>query len=582
MRKIFTLFVAALCCASMMATEGALSGKFSIADGKQVVFSQGNLQYQPSTETFRFAEYQYHYVGNDILGNVYVGAEKSDNENVRSSNYKGWADLFSWGTGDRPAHHSGDVADYATYHEWGAQHISNGGDADSLWRTLTADEWDYLTDKRPNADSLKGLAIVEGVSCALLFPDDFEEIASVPFIHKTEDCETNKLTTAQWDALEDAGVVCLPLGGWSRVYMGSYTLDEVQYGGFYWSSTKSASGTSADIMGAYADDSDFGLNGTFSLSDGCAVRLVQDVVPTPGPLGGKFSVAAGKQIQFSKGNLQYHCKNQVWQFAENQYDTIGGANANIASGYNGWIDLFGWGTGNNPTLTSVTTEDYSTFTDWGSKIGEPDEWRTLTDEETEYLLYTRSKTLFGMGKVNNVKGLIILPDDWTDPKPNDVSFEPSTAHGLNDEGYGAYSNNGGTDNFIWNDYTKEDWEAMEAAGAVFLPAAGYRISPEAGAPTTEVVDVNVMGVYWTSIPIGNQAYALWFSKIVLYSHWYFARGYGFPVRLVHDAESTPEGIDNTPFPSGEGRGVAHKRIVNGQLLIERDGKTYNAQGAEVK
>ena len=189
-----------------------------------------------------------------------------------------------------------------------------------------------------------------------------------------------------------------------------------------------------------------------------------------------------------------------------------------------------------------------------------------------------------MGKVNNVKGLIILPDDWTDSKPNDVSFEPSTAHGLNDEGYGAYSNNGGTDNFIWNDYTKEDWEAMEAAGAVFLPAAGYRKSPEAGAPTTEVVDVNVMGVYWTSIPTGNQAYALWFSKIVLKSRWYFARGYGFPVRLVHDyTPAVSTAIDQIDSSSLQGRsGEATKLIRDGQLFIIRDGKTYNALGVEVK
>ena len=48
MRKIFTLLVAALCYAVMAnaAMPGALSGKFTInADGDQVVFSQGNLQY---------------------------------------------------------------------------------------------------------------------------------------------------------------------------------------------------------------------------------------------------------------------------------------------------------------------------------------------------------------------------------------------------------------------------------------------------------------------------------------------------------------------------------------------------------
>ena len=40
----------------------------------------------------------------------------------------------------------------------------------------------------------------------------------------------------------------------------------------------------------------------------------------------------------------------------------------------------------------------------------------------------------------------------------------------------------------------------------------------------------------------------------------------------------PQGIDLTPFPSGEGRGEAYKIIHNGLLFIERNGKTYNAQG----
>ena len=41
-------------------------------------------------------------------------------------------------------------------------------------------------------------------------------------------------------------------------------------------------------------------------------------------------------------------------------------------------------------------------------------------------------------------------------------------------------------------------------------------------------------------------------------------------------------IEETPFPSGEGRGEATKRLRDGQLLIERNGQTYNAQGIRIK
>ena len=81
----------------------------------------------------------------------------------------------------------------------------------------------------------------------------------------------------------------------------------------------------------------------------------------------------GKQVRFSRGNLQYRKGNNYsdWRLAINQYDFVGGnsnstyGNVTTASGmsachnviYPGnnsftggkWIDLFAWGTGDNPT-----------------------------------------------------------------------------------------------------------------------------------------------------------------------------------------------------------------------------------------
>ena len=50
---------------------GAINGLFSVSENSQVYFSQGNLQYQASTHTWRFAENQWDYVGNNELGTVY-------------------------------------------------------------------------------------------------------------------------------------------------------------------------------------------------------------------------------------------------------------------------------------------------------------------------------------------------------------------------------------------------------------------------------------------------------------------------------------------------------------------------------
>ena len=76
----------------------SITGGFTInEDGDKVIFSQGNLQYQASTGTWRFAENQYDYVGNATLGNVYENGVKCNNALI-SDSYTGWIDLFGWGT----------------------------------------------------------------------------------------------------------------------------------------------------------------------------------------------------------------------------------------------------------------------------------------------------------------------------------------------------------------------------------------------------------------------------------------------------------------------------------------------------
>ena len=231
-------------------------------------------------------------------------------------------------------------------------------------------------------------------------------------------------------------------------------------------------------------------------SDGSVIKVdsISMVAPESTAGIGGFSVSAHYQVFFSPGNLQYHPANNEWRFAENQTDYIGDANSNISSSYNGWIDLFGWGTGANPTNASTNAEDYQTFVDWGTnQIGsdDPKTWRTLTKDEWNYIFFIRpnAQNLFALGSVNGVNGTIILPDDWT--TPTGVHFVPSTASGLLkaswfDGYYNDYNNN-----FSHNIYTSEQWSKMEQAGAVFLPASGYREG-------TNVSEVGKYGGYWSS------------------------------------------------------------------------------------
>ena len=248
---------------------------------------------------------------------------------------------------------------------------------------------------------------------------------------------------------------------------------------------------------------------------------------------GVFSVSADKQVSFAKGNLQYQASTKTWRFAENQYDYIGSDNSNISNTYSGWIDLFGWsgstGSAKWGISTSTNNTDYSgDFMDWGTNtIGTdaPDTWRTLTYGEWYYLRNTRSNAdnLVGVARINlnadgseYANGLVLLPDDWTCPAG--VTFKSGFSNTGSVQAYADYQT-----------FTLSDWQKLEAAGAVFLPASGYRYG-------SVVYGVQSLGGYWSATPIDTDyAYYLYFYSYATY--WYsLNRCTGLAVRLVQDLD----------------------------------------------
>ena len=235
---------------------------------------------------------------------------------------------------------------------------------------------------------------------------------------------------------------------------------------------------------------------------------------------GGFSVSSSKNVIFSPGNLQYHPANNKWRFAESQLDYIGDPNSNCSSTYSGWLDLFGWSTSATNFGVSISRYDgdYSgSFVDWGTnKIGNdaPNTWRTLTYGEWGYLLNNRpnASSLKGVAQVSGVNGLILLPDNWTCPAG--VTFK-SGFH----SNYGYYA--------AYQTFTAEQWSKLESAGAVFLPASGYRIG-------SDVVVVQYNGYYWSATEnYSYSAFDLYFySDGALMSNG--NRYYGHSVRLVKD------------------------------------------------
>lgn len=186
-----------------------------------------------------------------------------------------------------------------------------------------------------------------------------------------------------------------------------------------------------------------------------------------GLLPERFSVSETEYVRFSQGNVQYYPARKEWRFGPRQWDVIGKANEKVAEDYNGWIDLFGWGTGDNPTKTSPNINDYLTqFTDWGENHftngGDAEGvWRTLPHSKWEYLLFKRkdAEKLYAFGSIEGVDGIFILPDNW-----NHLSTKYLIGYNYDHKSF--------NDNRLsLHRWKVEQWEE---AGAVFLPVAGLR------------------------------------------------------------------------------------------------------------
>jgi len=259
--------------------QGVIQGVFSVSATKKVVFSKGNLQYQASTNTWRFAENQYDMVGigygqTDEGHYCYVGGTvpNSDNREI-SSRYDGWIDLFGWGTGNNPTNVSTNYADYSTFVDWGVNKISNGGNQAGLWRTLTSDEWIYLLFSRTNYDKLWSLATVNGISGVVLLPDSWSLPSGLTFTAKVlKDFDTNVYTVAQWTKMENAGAVFLPAAG---IRYGTSMSNVGRYCTL-WSSSYSS------VMSKHAYSVIFELSDGYGLSNsgyyyGLSVRLCSEI-----------------------------------------------------------------------------------------------------------------------------------------------------------------------------------------------------------------------------------------------------------------------------------------------------------------
>ena len=268
---------------------------------------------------------------------------------------------------------------------------------------------------------------------------------------------------------------------------------------------------------------------------------------------GVFTIGVGKTVKFTRGNLRATgttastpTSGWTWSLSPCQYSYVSddGANQFVSEtggtiSVDGPVDLFGW-VGASSSWTGVrqygntssknvdavdgfgNVDDEALKSDWGNTVSGG--YRTLTIEEWRYLFEERpgADQKWASVKVNGRSGMLILPDSFTDPKTNTSTHEANTD--------GSFVPGEG-----WNPHpslylTNGDWEAMEAAGAVFLPNTAFR---EWWNDDLSIVN-DMCGYYWSSTSSGAiSAYYVYFNtRAAIFAS--ASRSQGHAVRLVKD------------------------------------------------
>ena len=255
---------------------------------------------------------------------------------------------------------------------------------------------------------------------------------------------------------------------------------------------------------------DCSIEGTIDITNNCYNSTGVNISMTVPDL--RFSVGVNTKVLFASGNLQYK-NGEGWRFAEHQWDFTGAWNTSS------WVDLFGWGTwgeGKNPLETDDEGANYHWSTDFQGELDGHSDWRTLTQSEWDFVINNSNrgsnrylKANIAVGSIN-YNGLILFPDNYD---------------GADLTGSYTYNNTSG-----WTSVSAGDWSAMEAVGAVFLPAAGNRYG-------TDVYDDGDYGSIWSSTPDEDyDAYGVDFNDGFVSPGYYDRREYGQSVRLVRNAE----------------------------------------------
>ena len=242
---------------------------------------------------------------------------------------------------------------------------------------------------------------------------------------------------------------------------------------------------------------------TNSLAAATSVNTVCQLVGPPvGALKGEFSVSATKKVYFSKGNL-WADGNHALHFEDAQWKTTPASNGSKDPSHVShftWSDKVPDAVGNSYSGSNLFCDEANKQSvDGSGKI-----YYALSKTEWLYLFNTSARMVNGKACYSNAV--------------SEVTIGGSTYNGV----------------FLYPDnYNGEivsssmTWDDINAAGIVFLPAAGDRSSN-----ASNVNNFGSGGFYWSSTYDDNGAYYVVFRSSEVSPDQHATRDFGHSVRLI--------------------------------------------------
>lgn len=266
---------------------------FSVSGSKQVIISQGNLQYVPSTGVWSFHAHPYDLCETGpVDSTTRYYAAGSNPIDLFGYGTSGYNNMYPYMTSKTATHYVAPTGALGqTAYDWGWHNpISNGGNTAEIWYMINAEQWKYIfNDRTPTTNGINSnsptrytyATIGDTYKGIILFPDVYTHpTGASPLTSATFNSYSNftaAISLSDWQKMEGAGAVFMPMAGYrspeKEKSEGCHRIISPNYG-TYWV------GSSPSIYKAKRIRFYYSSNPVMADEDracGLSVRLVRDL-----------------------------------------------------------------------------------------------------------------------------------------------------------------------------------------------------------------------------------------------------------------------------------------------------------------